>query len=121
MATRSFGPGARLHSRAEFLRVQNAGRRVPGRYFTMLGHPNTFARDRLGIIASRKVGGAVQRNRAKRRLREIFRQFADDGAAERGAGALDIVVIAKTAVIDAPFAAVTSDFQTALRRLRGSR
>jgi ribonuclease P protein component len=85
----------------------------------MLGQPNTLARDRLGIIASRKVGGAVQRNRAKRRLREIFRQFVD--ASEAGAGTLDIVVIAKTAVIDAPFAAVTSDFQTALRRLRGSR
>jgi ribonuclease P protein component len=85
----------------------------------MLGQPNTVSHDRLGIVASRKVGGAVQRNRAKRRLREIFRQCAarDDGAGR----ALDVVVIAKTAVIDAPFAEVTADFQTALRRLRGSR
>ena len=101
--------------------MQNTGRRVPGRYFTMLGQPNTRARDRLGIIASRKVGGAVQRNRAKRRLREIFRQCAYVGAGDAGGGALDVVVIAKTTVIDAPIAAVTTDFQTALRRLRGLR
>jgi ribonuclease P protein component len=116
VATRKPGPGARLHSRAEFLAVQNGGRRVPSLYFTMLGGPNPYGHDRLGIIASRKVGGAVQRNRAKRRLREIFRRCAGtDGAA------LDVVVIAKSTLVDAPFALLTSDFQTALRRLRGSR
>jgi ribonuclease P protein component len=40
----------------------------------LLGQPNTLGCDRLGIIASRKFGGAVARNRAKRRLRELFRR-----------------------------------------------
>ena len=84
----------------------------------MLGQPNSLPHDRLGIIASRKVGGAVQRNRAKRRLREIFRHCATVPSPTLP---MDVVVIARTAIVDAPFALVTADFQTALRKLRGSR
>jgi ribonuclease P protein component len=116
VATRTTALGPRLHTRAEFLAVQNGGRRVTSRYFTLLGRPNAHGRDRFGIVASRKVGGAVQRNRAKRRLRAIFRQTPAADAA-----ALDLVVIAKSTLVDAPFTLLTSDFQTALRRLRGSR
>lgn len=116
VGSQRFGADARLHARAEFLAVQNHGRRVPGRYFVMLARPNMRGRDRLGIVASRKVGGAVQRNRAKRRLREVFRR-----AEPTGTGApLDVVVIARPDIVNAPFAALTADFHAALRRLRGA-
>ena len=68
-----FRPAVRLTSRVEFRAVQQRGRRVAARYVTLLGRPNDRGCDRLGIIASREVGGAVVRNRAKRRLREMFR------------------------------------------------
>jgi ribonuclease P protein component len=115
-----FGSAARLRSRGEFTAVQSRGRRVAGRYLTMLAHPNTLGRDRLGIIASKRVGGAVQRNRAKRRLRELFRRTIS--AADAGSRpSLDVVAIAKPDVVDAPFLAVAADFQAAWRKINGGR
>lgn len=60
---------------------------------TIHAHPNEEATARLGITASRKVGGAVIRHRAKRRVREIFRCW--EGRA--GLSGLDIVVHLKPA------------------------
>jgi len=86
---------------------------VATRYLTLLGRPNELGRDRLGIIASRKLGGAVVRNRAKRRIREVFRRAAAAPAPE----GFDLVVIPRRDLVDAPFAALTADFDSARRRL----
>jgi ribonuclease P protein component len=120
MGSQPFSAASRLRARAEYLAVQNQGRRVSGRYLTMLGRPNGLGRDRLGIIASRKVGGAVQRNRAKRRIREMFRTLGPANA-RSATSPLDLVVIARPDIVTAPFAAVTADFQAALGKLRGAR
>jgi len=109
----------RLRSRGEFDRVQQGGRRVSTKFLTLVGRPNALDRDRLGIIASRRVGGAVIRNRAKRRLREVFRRQQPDQAAARGDRPMDLVAIARSALVDAPFPAVEADFCAALRKLRG--
>jgi ribonuclease P protein component len=115
-----FSAAVRLRSRQEFTAVQENGRRVAARYVTLLGRPNTLDRDRLGVIASRRLGGAVARNRAKRRLREVFRRGLP-AASRPGDRTLDVVVIARRELLDAPFAALEADFQNALRRLRGAR
>jgi ribonuclease P protein component len=114
----SFGPRVRLRRRGEFRRVERVGRRVTARYLTLLGAPNTLDCDRLGIIASRRVGGAVARNRAKRRLRALFRAEHLDVARALGRTPLDMVAIAKPDLVDAPHAALAADLQSALRRLR---
>jgi ribonuclease P protein component len=111
-----FGRDARLRQRSDYKHVEAAARRVSARFVTLLGRANGRTGDRLGIIASRRIGGAVARNRAKRRLRSLFRQR------EAGPGAaLDIVAIAKAEIVRAPFAAVRSDFSAAWSKLRGAR
>jgi ribonuclease P protein component len=110
-----------LRARHEFTRVQDTGRRVATRYMTLLGRPNALERDRLGVVASRRIGGAVVRNRAKRRLREVFRRGLAAGAGRPADRTLDVVAIARRELVDAPFAAVEADFQNALRKLRGAR
>ncbi|HRI70473.1 MAG TPA: ribonuclease P protein component [Polyangium sp.] len=65
----------RLLRREDFLRIQEEGVRVSTRHLLLLLEPRSDGGPtRLGIVASRKVGGAVQRNRAKRLLRETFRR-----------------------------------------------
>jgi ribonuclease P protein component len=81
-APRGRGPGRpkrrRLSRSAEFDRVYREGRSKANRYLVLYTFPRT-ERDgpRLGVSVSRKVGGAVERNRVKRVLREAFWERAD--------------------------------------------
>jgi ribonuclease P protein component len=68
---------------------------------------------RLGITASKKVGNAVVRNRARRRLRAVARQVLP----ARGTPGYDYVLIARASTPSRPFAALADDLLGALRRL----
>lgn len=76
----------------------------------MMAQRNSLGYSRLGIAATRKLGSAVVRNRAKRLVRELFRH------ADVPAG-LDIVVIPRTDMVDADFRTVESEFRYVLRRI----
>ena len=78
----------------------------------MLLAPSKASTCRLGIVASRKLGDAVRRNRAKRLIREIFRLNPQPGEAR----AVDIVVIPRMELFGAAYTAVVEDYQTALSR-----
>lgn len=60
---------------AEIQRIFAAGRRLSRGPLTLVGTPSTGCppRRRVGLIVGRKFGGAVQRNRVKRRLRALIR------------------------------------------------
>lgn len=99
----------RIRHRPEFKRVYENGLRIRARSMTVMALPNTLGVSRLGIAATRKLGNAVVRNRAKRLVRELFRQ------AEVPPG-LDIVVIPRSDMLDAEFRTLESEFRHALRR-----
>ena len=82
--------------------------------------PNQLDGPRLGMTVSRKVGGAVTRNRVRRRIREIYRRWK--GRPELTS--LDLVVHAKPAAGTADFAGLEKELEGQLRRasrLRGER
>ena len=88
---------------------------------TVLGRANDGECDRLGIIASRRFGGAVARNRAKRRIRDVFRRRQRDAPSAHRARALDLVVIPRRELLAVPISVIEADFLTAVRRLRGAK
>jgi ribonuclease P protein component len=116
-----FSRAVRISSHVEFQTVQRRGRRVAARYVTLIGEPNEHGRDRLGIIASKRIGSAVIRNRAKRRLREVFRRTSPDEVQQSGRRPFDVVAIARRELVDAPFEALSRDIHGALRKLRGEK
>jgi len=88
----------RLSRTAEFERVYRQGRSVGNRFLVLYSFPRSSAGEdadgpRLGVSVSRKVGGAVDRNRVKRLLREAFGALAERVPADH-----DVVVVARPEV-----------------------
>jgi ribonuclease P protein component len=73
---------------------------------------NERAETRLGVAASRKLGGAVSRNRAKRLARELFRRHE----ALEAAAPVDIIIVPRREMLDAPFTSLATDYERALER-----
>jgi ribonuclease P protein component len=84
----------RLSRSAEFERVYRQGRSVGNRFLVLHAFPRSTAEPaegpRLGVSVSRKVGGAVDRNRVKRLLREAFSTLAAEVPGDH-----DVVVVAR--------------------------
>ena len=76
---------------------------------TLFVLPNRQDVTRLGVIATRRMGGAVIRNRSKRLVREIFRL-------NKGRRGFDVVVLPNRGFNTAPFLALQEDYQVTLRR-----
>lgn len=105
---------SRVRKRREYLEIQSGGLRINGDCLVfILMRRDEGAPLRLGITASRKIGGAVQRNRAKRLIREAFRAvFADLPSG------LDIVVIVRRPLGERKMQAILEEWQRALPRIR---
>ena len=73
MRPQAFPKEYRLLRRSEFRQVYEAGQRRSAPLGVVFFRPNGLSMTRLGITAPTKLGGAVLRNRVKRRVREVFR------------------------------------------------
>ena len=126
--SRRFGKDRKLRRRGEFQRAFDTGHRIRGQFFTLLIAPREADRDgarrgpeiapsppdapRLGIVASKKLGNAVRRNRAKRLIREMFRLSQTPG----GLGRVDIVVIPNGGIFTAALTNLEHDYRSLLSR-----
>jgi ribonuclease P protein component len=102
----------RIVRSADYKSIYGAGRKLMSENFVLFGRENSLSHHRLGITVSRKVGGAVVRNRIKRLLREIFRKSSSEIPHH-----FDFVVNVKSACAAAPFSRLREEFISAARRL----
>ncbi len=108
----------RLKQRREFLACARADRRQTKTVGVQVRRHTPAERDRLtalriGFTASKKVGNAVVRNRAKRRLRAAAEQVLSHASAP----GFDVVLIARTVTATCPFAELQRDLRWACRKL----
>jgi ribonuclease P protein component len=107
--TAGFHRRERVRRRADYQRIYDKGVKLHGRLFTLFRFPNGLDIGRLGIAATRKFGGAVARNRAKRLIREVFRR-------NKLAPGFDIVIVPRRELLDASLVALESEFRHMLER-----
>ena len=99
----------RVRRRPEFEQAYEHGLRLSGRFMTLFVAPNGGTQGRLGVAATRKLGSAVVRNRAKRLARELFRK-------QKPPAGLDVILVPRREMLDAPFASLEADYNTTLAR-----
>lgn len=103
-----------LLKRSDFLNVAKAGKRYLTPGFIVQIHPrDPSGSSRYGITATRKIGGAVERNRAKRRLRALIRQILE----VTGQPGFDYVFIARKEILRRSFTLMSQDLENALINL----
>ena len=100
---------SRVQRRPDFERAYDTGLRIHGRFMAIFVVPNGGLHSRLGVAATRKLGSAVERNRVKRLARELFRRH-------RVAAGLDIIVVPRREMLDAPFSSLEADYLALLAR-----
>ena len=92
----------RLRHASQFEDTYEQNRRWHGRYMVLFLRAAPDASLRLGVVASKKVGNAIARGRAKRRLREAFRRHRAAFTATTD----DVVLVARRSILAAPWADV---------------
>ena len=103
----TLGRKQRLQKPGQFEETYDQNRRWHGRYMVLFLRSAPDASLRLGVVASKKVGNAPERARAKRRLREAFRRQR----AEFAGGTDDVVLVARRSILAAPWADVAAELR----------
>ncbi len=107
----------RLKQRADYLAAAR-GMRAPATAFVLQARRrDDEGPARVGFTVARKVGNAVERNRVRRRLKEMVRLLP----VEPMRLGFDYVLIGRREALALPFARLRADFETALRRLHAGR
>ena len=106
------GRTSRLAQSRDFARIRQQGERLA--QGCLIANWNKLPEGtppRLGVVTSKKIGGAVQRSRARRLLRETFRQHQHDFAQP-----VELVLVARNSIAGKKMADVEKDFLSALKR-----
>jgi len=107
----------RLRHRADFLAAAAAVKVSTKAFIVQMRDRRDSDPARVGFTVSKKVGNAVERNRVRRRLREIVRQAPSEATLPGH----DYVLVGRRAGLNAPFGGLLEDFKSALRRLNDAR
>jgi ribonuclease P protein component len=102
----------RIVRTADYRAIYKIGRKIHSKRFILFVRKNSVGCARIGLTVSRKVGGAVIRNRVKRRFREIFRR-----SLSLIPNQLDIVVNAKSSCAGANYIELHTEFLDVIQKL----
>jgi ribonuclease P protein component len=112
----------RLKKRGEFVRASNSGLHASAPGLVLQAYKRgeaaeTAAPARIGFTTSKKVGNAVARNRARRRLRAL----AEAVLAPKAQPGLDYVLVGRTSTVDRPFPDLIADLEHVVERVHSGR
>ena len=100
-----------LRKKTDFDSIYKRGKSVGDRYVVLFYRQNGLPYNRTGFLASKKVGNSVARNRARRLMRESYRQISENLAI-----GYDIIFIARNTIINSKRADVKKSIEAATKR-----
>lgn len=101
----------RLKKKYQFNYVYRVGKSAYGKFLTVVYSPSKNKNVKIGISVSKKVGNSVQRNRARRLLREAISSFISNLNPN-----YNIIIVGKQSILDQKADSVTSDLKSVLER-----
>ncbi len=111
-APEGFPKRYRIVRGAEFRAIYDAGRKIVSESFVLFCRENDLPHHRLGITVTRKIGGAVKRNRIKRLMREVFRRSCGEMR-----GHFDLVLNARSPCLSAGYHELREELLAAVRKV----
>lgn len=100
-----------LRRKSDFSAMYKKGKSAGTRYIVIFCRKNKLSYNRIAFLASKKVGNSVTRNRARRLMRESYRQMKDTLAE-----GYDIIFIARNTIVDSKCADVKKSMEAASRK-----
>lgn len=106
----NFTPQERIRKKKDFLHLYKKGKRYRGKYFILIYLSSELTFSRVAVVASKKLGNAVQRNRTKRWLRTLFRRNKE--LLEKS---FDMIFIPRKEIHEASWQNLAEDYIAALK------
>jgi ribonuclease P protein component len=117
MSGEAFPRSHRLARRSDFRKTYDEGKKLAGRYLVLFVRSSETGAIRLGLTVTKRVGCAVERNRARRRLREVFRREARATLERNRWTGTDMVVNLRDGAASVGVRELSEDLDRLLRRL----
>lgn len=108
----SYSPRERIRKKKDFSNLYKKGSSSRGTYFNLIYLPNSLTYSRMAVVASKKIGNAVQRNRVRRRVKELFRRNKDLLTTP-----VDMIVVTKKGVQDATWEDMRTQYLSVIRAI----
>lgn len=105
----TLNPKERIKKKKEFLLIYKKGKHYKGKYFSLIYLSSDLSFSRIAIVASRKIGNAVQRNKIKRWIRNLFRKNK-----ELLKSSVDIVIIPKKNIMKLSWLSLQQEYLSAI-------
>jgi len=109
----SYSPRERIGKKKDFSNLYKKGFCTRGKYFNLIYLPNSLMFSRMAVVASKKIGCAVQRNRTRRRIKELFRRNKDLLTSP-----VDLVVVTKKGIQDASWKDIRAQYLSMIQAVR---
>jgi len=108
----AFRPQERIRKKKDFLHLYKKGKRFRGKSFVLVYLSNELGYSRLAVVASKKLGNAVKRNKIKRRFRTLYRR--NKTLLKKS---LDLIIIPHREINETHWQSLEKDFLTALKSI----
>ena len=108
----TLGPLERIRKRNDFLSLYRKGKRYRGKYFNLIYFSNKMSFSRMAVVASKKIGTAVKRNKIKRWIRALFRRNKD-----LLKNSFDIIFVVRKEIQDATWTKLEEEYLCAIESI----